>query len=181
MMGIERLKEIKPDMDLVNKIKEVLDWRKIEYEFEDDTIEDGTYNFEFKKEITIQVNYINQYIKLLEIDIQIYSINGYTGDEYELSFSANPMKITFFRIGGKVIYEKKKEYTFTIEELGDLLHFAWSKWIKYITSSMNMGIDYEDYELLDKWNKQSNTDYKDLTEKEQKSDKNVFLEWFKRK
>jgi len=31
-MGIERLKELKPDINLINKIKEVLDWRKkVEY------------------------------------------------------------------------------------------------------------------------------------------------------
>jgi hypothetical protein len=184
-MGIERLNEIKPNMELVNKIKEVLDWRKIEYEFYEDK-DDYSYNFDFTRGIILKINNIDQYITLLDLNTADYRIHGYNDED--ISFSVNPMKITFFRIGGKVIYEKKKEYTFNIEELGDLLHFAWSKWMNYILNDKNelskeiygnLGLKIFNNDTISRWRKQMNTNYKNLTTKEQDSDKNVFMEWFK--
>ena len=61
-----------------------------------------------------------------------------------------------------------------VEVLANIEHQRWSKWQKYLH---NKCIENEDgsltipTELVDRWTRQMNTDYKDLTELEKESDR----------
>ncbi len=61
-----------------------------------------------------------------------------------------------------------------IERLADIQHSIWSHWMKYMFTCGT----YDSYgnwlmskEKVDRWQRQMNTDYEDLTEKEKESDR----------
>ena len=63
------------------------------------------------------------------------------------------------------------------EQLADIEHQRWADWQKYMHSkcfqAMHDGKEYMWFpvELFDGWQKQINTEYKDLSEKEKESDR----------
>ena len=71
-----------------------------------------------------------------------------------------------------------------IEELADKQHKIWSHWMKYFFSLTNMtsydtiggekmAVLYIKKDHIDRWQKQMKTNYKNLTEKEKESDRNI--------
>ncbi len=73
----------------------------------------------------------------------------------------------------KIIISKnmKKEI---IEEHANFAHSAWSDWMKYLFSksiSNEDGSETIPKELVDRWQRQLKTDYKDLSEDEKESDR----------
>lgn len=53
----------------------------------------------------------------------------------------------------------------TLERLAELEHRQWSTWMKYMVKNLNP-------ENIEKWKKQADTPYNNLTEKEKNSDRN---------
>ncbi|MCA9302199.1 hypothetical protein H6802_00320 [Candidatus Nomurabacteria bacterium] len=52
-----------------------------------------------------------------------------------------------------------------LERLAELEHRQWATWMKYMLKNLTS-------ENIEKWKKQADTPYKDLTEKEKDSDRN---------
>jgi len=71
----------------------------------------------------------------------------------------------------KLVFSNKKK---RIEEHADFAHKAWSGWMKYLfskTTSNEDGGETISKELVDRWKRQLETDYKDLPEEEKESDR----------
>lgn len=61
-----------------------------------------------------------------------------------------------------------------IEDFAKVAHESWSGWMKYLFSKSNTESDGTvviPKKLVERWKRQMNTDYKDLSEKEKKSDR----------
>ena len=61
-----------------------------------------------------------------------------------------------------------------VEILADYAHSTWSKWMNYMISKSIMNTDSSmtvPKELLERWSRQMNTEYKDLSEEEKISDR----------
>lgn len=80
------------------------------------------------------------------------------------------------------MFEKGKDLK---EDLANLAHDQWSHWMKYMFSK---SVENQDgsitipKELVERWTRQMNTDYANLSESEQDSDRNEankFLEVFR--
>lgn len=76
-----------------------------------------------------------------------------------------------------------------LEEKADKQHQIWSHWMKYMFSECDFGLPTVmsaiengsciiSKDKVERWAKQMNTDYKDLTEKEKQSDRDI-VEAFK--
>lgn len=72
----------------------------------------------------------------------------------------------------------------TIEEKADKQHQIWSHWMKYMFSQCDFGLPSVmsaiengsciiSKDKVERWERQMNTDYKDLTENEKQSDRNI--------
>lgn len=65
--------------------------------------------------------------------------------------------------------------------LAALAHDIWARWMKYMfsTSEVKHGVNLSilEGESVGRWKRQMNTDYKDLSPKEQESDKKIAAEW----
>ena len=70
------------------------------------------------------------------------------------------------------------------EELSSLVHEIWANWMKYIfdncdyglsmvMAAMKNGTPVIPYDLAERWTRQINTDYKDLSDDEKKSDQDI--------
>jgi len=74
--------------------------------------------------------------------------------------------------------EREKERDLR-EELAELCHEQWSSWMEYLFSKCdygtlrytNVGVMYISKKAVDRWKRQMNTDYKDLSEEEKDSDR----------
>jgi hypothetical protein len=69
------------------------------------------------------------------------------------------------------------------EKLADIEHQRWADWQKYchskMTPSADEGIWLIGEKFLKRWDKQINTKYKDLTEKEKDSDRDQVMRYWK--
>lgn len=77
-------------------------------------------------------------------------------------------------------FEKEKQSNFylnTREELAEFAHREWSKWMKYLFSKCALPIHPTQAgviippQQIQRWTRQMNTEYKDLTEEEKESDR----------
>lgn len=62
----------------------------------------------------------------------------------------------------------------TVEELSNIEHESWSKWMKYLFSVSKENEDGSvtiPKDKVDRWKKQMNTNYEDLSDKEKESDR----------
>lgn len=67
-----------------------------------------------------------------------------------------------------------------IETLSDIEHQRWSHWQSYLHSKCEKNDDGSltiPKDLVEKWNKQIETDYYDLTEKEKESDREQVMKY----
>ena len=73
-----------------------------------------------------------------------------------------------------ILSEKVKMKEEIIEEHADFAHSAWSGWMKHMFSKTTSNEDESETipkELVDRWERQLETDYKDLPEDEKESDR----------
>jgi len=74
---------------------------------------------------------------------------------------------------------KSKQFENAVELLSEIEHERWSRWQKYLHESCvpnNDGSLTIPFELVNKWEKQMNTPYKQLTDKEKNSDRELVME-----
>ena len=68
------------------------------------------------------------------------------------------------------------------ERLADIEHQRWSHWQRYMHSKIipsdKDGISEIGTELIERWSRQINTDYSDLSEQEKQSDRNEVEKYF---
>lgn len=66
-----------------------------------------------------------------------------------------------------------------IEKLADIEHQRWSDWQKWCHKILRENCPSQKLEkVLERWDKQINTDYKDLSEKEKESDREQVMRYF---
>lgn len=61
-----------------------------------------------------------------------------------------------------------------LEDFAKVAHESWSRWMKHLFSKSDTGPDGTAVipkELVERWKRQMDTDYEDLSEKEKKSDR----------
>ncbi len=66
----------------------------------------------------------------------------------------------------------------SVEELADLVHEIWANWMKYMFSKGQKRFDgtwVMPFGLRQRWMRQMNTPYGELTEKEKESDREITL------
>jgi hypothetical protein len=66
------------------------------------------------------------------------------------------------------------------EESAEFAHWMWSKWMIWMFENggeIKDGIWTMKKEKYERWQKQMNTSYKDLSEEEKQSDRDVVQEW----
>ncbi|WP_263057042.1 hypothetical protein [Pantoea agglomerans] len=76
---------------------------------------------------------------------------------------------------------KSEQIEAAVEMLSEIEHERWSRWQKYLhkkcvpndDGSLTIPVD-----LVDKWEKQMNTPYKELSDKEKDSDRELVLDKF---
>ena len=74
---------------------------------------------------------------------------------------------------GKMVRALVEEKQMTREQLADYAHKAWSGWMDYLFSNSVLndeGTVTIPKDLVDRWKRQIDTDYADLSDKEQSSD-----------
>ena len=70
----------------------------------------------------------------------------------------------------------------TIEELADLEHDSWARWMKYLFSVSKKNEDGSvtiPKDKVERWERQMNTDYNDLSNKEKESDRKEVRKFIK--
>ena len=67
-------------------------------------------------------------------------------------------------VAGDIVYRTKESIKNIREKLAELEHVQWAHWTKYMLDNMTP-------ENIERWRLQTETDYKDLSDKERDSDR----------